>query len=415
VKPLRLYLPALAALAFFGAAVGWMSRDARIPREAFRAYSIHNQGPEGLSLGAAYLAERGLAVGTLLRPLERSEVAREGVVLRIRPEVTALLGPHPSRRKGVEEGGPRSGPPSDPSPGPAKTAPPPAEAPPGDYLSAPEETWVREGGRMVLAIDHAYGSLRVRTGRAGTVLKVFPIWPPVEHVENPGTRILESPSLGPAYSVFLTEDGPLVARRRIGKGDVWLLACPEDFQNRTLGEADHLGFLGALAGGRPVYFDESVHGLRSEAGVTEILRQWGLGPFLILGAGALLVAFWRLHARVGPEEEDVSEGRVEAIDFVDSLAILYHRALPRRQAIALYRQAFDQSVAVRTGLRGAALETRIRELLGSRADPSGSRGRDLSGPEFQNQLREINVAFGRLEHAKRPGNRRATQGAGRPA
>jgi hypothetical protein len=268
---------------------------------------------------------------------------------------------------------------------------------------------------MVLAIDRTYGSLRVRTGQTGSILKVFPIWPSVQSVRNPAARTLESLSVGPAYTVFLMGDGPLLACRRIGKGDVWLLSCPEIFQNRTLGEADHLGLLGALAGGRMVYFDESAHGLRSEAGVTEILRQWGLGPFLVLGTGALLVAFWRLHARVGPEEEDLSEARVEAIDFVDSLAILYHRALPRRQAIGLYRQAFDQLVAVRTGLRGASLETRIRELLGSRAGEPGGRGRDLSGPEFQSQLREINLAFGRLEHAKRPRNRRTAQGAGQPA
>lgn len=267
----------------------------------------------------------------------------------------------------------------------------------------------------MLAIDGPYASLRTDWRGEEEARKVFPVWPGVEKLEPPHRRVLAGPALDDVHAVLATGKGPLAARGRMGKGDVVLLACPEVFQNAALGNAHHLALLGALAGGRKAYFDESVHGLSSEAGAVEILRQWGFGPLLLLAALAALAALWRGRARLGPEEDDARETRVEAVDFVDSLAMLYNRALMRRQALGLYERAFEQAVAVRTGLKGPALQARVGELLRHRPDLKGAAGRDLGAMEFQRGLREINEAFRRLEHAKRPGNRRTDEGARRPA
>ncbi len=200
-------------------------------------------------------------------------------------------------------------------------------------------------------------------------------------------------------------NGPAAALSRMGRGEVVLLGCPEVFQNRHLGRADHLGLLSSLAGtGRPAVFDEFVHGSEVQAGTVEILREWGFGTFLVLVAVAALAGFWRRKSRLGPAEDDHRETRVEAVDFVDSLALLYDRTLSGRQALGLYEKAFEQSVAARTGLKGAALEAKVKEVLGEHRPA-----------EFGRALQALNEAYRRLDDAKRPRSRGRAQGAlGRP-
>ncbi|MHC4251067.1 MAG: hypothetical protein ACYS9X_18250, partial [Planctomycetota bacterium] len=174
---------------------------------------------------------------------------------------------------------------------------------------------------------------------------------------------------------------------------------------------DHLALLEALAGrGRPVYFDEYVHGMESRAGALEIVRGWGLGALVVTGALAAVAAFWRARRRIGPPEDDFRETRVEAVDFVDSLAELYGRALRRIEALALYEESFRQGASVSTGLRGPALEERVKSLtkgldiptnLAAGLAAADRRVRDMSVQEFNRYLRGLNQAFGRLEHAKR--------------
>ncbi|MBI2932713.1 MAG: hypothetical protein HYY16_13785 [Planctomycetes bacterium] len=245
-------------------------------------------------------------------------------------------------------------------------------------------------------------------------VKVFPMWSGVVSIAPPIPRTLRGEMR--AHAIFAAGANAVIAREPMGDGDVILLACPEALQNRQVGVKDHLSLLTALAGrDRPAYFDEFVHGLEVEAGVVEILRQWGFGPLLVLASAACLVAFWRRRIRIGPAEDDARETRVEAIDFVDSLALLYQRALSRRQALALYRRAFEQSVALRSGLQGAAIEKRANELLGAPLPPLREvRGRDLKPQEFSKGLQTINSALGRLQDEKRIRSERQVQRASRP-
>jgi hypothetical protein len=68
---------------------------------------------------------------------------------------------------------------------------------------------------------------------------------------------------------------------------------------------------------------------------------------------------------------------------------------------------------VQTGLRGAALDARVNELMPNRPALS-AKGRDLAAAEFTRELEAINDAFGRLDDAKRSGRGRQTvAGAGR--
>jgi hypothetical protein len=192
----------------------------------------------------------------------------------------------------------------------------------------------------------------------------------------------------------------LLSRLVVGRGEVWVLTAPGLLENGRLAMADHLGLLEALAGsGRPILFDEWVHGLGQDESLLALMLEWGLGPALVAAALAFVLLLWRHRKRLGPEEAAVAEERSEAVDLVDSLAQLYDRALSRREAAALHLQGFRKAVSLRTGLRGAALEQRTRTLLDDAALlPAGERELPASG--FLRILHAVNDGYRRLdEHA----------------
>jgi hypothetical protein len=313
-------LPWVAGALFVVTSVTWLSRDSRIRHEAFRDYSIYNASAKGLSLAYRYLESTGRAVQVLARPVERAFLPARGVLLRIRPEAIAdpahqsddkVVGLRPAHAWDVKDS-PR-------------------------YAFTPEEEeWVRGGGRLVIAIDRSYGPIGVEVAGSDLARKVFPVWPGVERIDPPSVRGLRQVPDG--VCLFSAGKAPVIVRSGRGAGEIVLCSVPELFQNGHLPRADHLTLLDRLAPtDRPVFFDEYVHGAQGGAGTVEILRQWGFA-FLVLIVIAALASRWRRRVRVGPEEDDARETRVEGIDFVDSLA-LYRRMMPRRHALTLYAKS----------------------------------------------------------------------------
>jgi hypothetical protein len=296
---------------------------------------------------------------------------------------------------------PRPAPPraSNRAPGPhAKPdhAPPPVlpAAPPkrrvSALLTADDEAFVRGGGRIVLAIGDTYGPLQIRTAHDASMHKVFPLWPGLDTISMPAPRTLLGPeTLRRAHTIYTAGDaGPAVARLVIGSGDVILTAQPELFTNASIGSAKSLGFLAALADTRQVWFDETAHGLARDAGLLDLLKEWRLGPFLLLLLVAGAALFWRDARRIGSAEEEDRDTRSEAVDLVRALGALYDRSLSNRHALALYRDALARSVAAATGLRGEPLQQRVAEMTGGLA---------IDGDAFDAQLAVLNDAFRSLE------------------
>jgi len=392
----RVLVAVLPLVAGVVAAVAWLAADRRLSREAFPAYSVHNTGPEGLSLAHAYLQARRPdgAVGTLARDVARAGLEADAVLLRVAPEVP----PWEAYAAGPAEAGAEEEAAADEAPRP--------------LLTEAERAWVEGGGRLVLFVGPAaYGPLAVEPGAADPVEVAFPLWPGVRDLEPAGARALAGPDLRRAVTVLARGERVAGARWALGRGEVVALAIPSVLQNARLERGDHLALLEAVAGeGRPVYFDELLHGLRDDPGLVSYVVDVGLGPLLLLALLAWAAGAWRGGARLGPPDREPEEARSEAVDLVDSLAVLYAGALSRREALALYAQALEREVGLRTGLRGEGLAARVRELAGGDPAPAARGTGDLGRAELAEGLRRINEAFRRLDHGRESGGRRVASG-----
>lgn len=384
--------------------VAWLAGDRRMAREAFAKFSTYNTSPDGLSLAHGYLREkRGVTkVNRLMRAVDMAHVKPGATVFRVGPYADSLdafleqLEEEADRAEKEESEKPADNQKTDteqkkkaPEKKPAEEEPETRDIFP--LLSDEEEHWLRQGGRLVLALDGPYGTLQTHDAPCTEQHQVFPglAFPAVE----PATcRALSGSALQHFHSVLLNGTEPVLARSRVGRGEVLAFALPEVFSNEQLSKAGHLTLLDRLAGpGRPVYFDETIHGAWAESSVLDLLVEWGLGLAILLFLGTAFLALWRRGPRLGIADRSDRDDRSDAIDLVDALGTLYDRSLDRESALRLYFQALTRAFHARTGLTGEALDRAVREKT-SGYDPS-PRLNDISRDEFQRNLRILNGAY----------------------
>jgi hypothetical protein len=341
---------ALAIAAYFVTALAWLGGRARRDEGIYPEGSIYETSNHGLSLAFEYLQKRGRAASSRREPLSAAAVPTAATVFRIQPWGSTML------------------------------------------LHADEDEWVSRGGRLVLAVRATYGPLLLEDA-SETIEKTFPVWPGVQRLAPASSRAFRAGLPAEAVTLFAADGEPVVSRLPRGRGEVVLLAAPEIFDNAHLGTADHLLFLEALTDGRPVFFDEHSHGQAREEGAVDLLLEWGLGPLLVLLGATLLTALWRNRARLGPAEDEHGESRSDAVHLVDSLALLYDRALSDADMLRLYRDGLRRATGARTGLSGRALEDRLEALEGDTTFPQGP----MSPAEFRDKLRALVRAYDRME------------------
>lgn len=345
----------LAALAFAIIAIVWIVSDRRASERVYDRYSTSNTSDEGLSLAYGYLGKQR-KVAQMTRPLGREPIERNATLFRLTDALEVS-----NDAEDVEE---------EDEAGPAKRRP-------RGLLNDAEEAFVRAGGRIVLAVTT--GLLPSGIVKELKASKVFPVWPAVnafELYENSGGYTRLPPRM---HALFTSGEYVIVARQRIGDGELYLLSAPESLKNDAIRR--NLALLEALAGERrPVYFDEVLHGIVSGDGALELMKEWNLGPLLAMLALVALLVFWRAGKRIGHADDEYRETRSEAIDLVRSLGALYQEVTHPSEALLLYHDALTRTVAHTTGLRGDALHKRIDELTG------GAR-----------TLEAINEAFRKIE------------------
>lgn len=366
---MRRMLPLLVAVAAFVAlTIVWVVSDRRASQRVYDDYSAANTSNEGLSLAYGYLGKQR-KVAMLTRALGREPIERNAVVFRVYDKLEVLFDPKELEK---DEAGP----------------PKPRYRP---LLNDRDEAFVRAGGRIVIATNE--GILPVTLTTAEKAQKVLPLWPAA------GELKLRPPSLAFAelpprmLPLFVAGRAAVVARERIGAGELFVLSVPEVLRNDRLHE--HLALLDGLAGERrPVYFDEVLHGIVSGDGALALMKEWRLGPFLALLGMTAVLLFWREGRRIGPAEEEYRETRSDAVDLVRSLGALYDDVTSDADAIALYHDALTRVVAHKSGLRGDALRKRVDELTGGLVPPRGEG--KMPRAIFEKQLAALNHAFSRL-------------------
>jgi len=338
----RRALPLLLAIAAFVAiGVVWIISDQRASERVYDEFSSANTSDAGVSQAYAYLARRGKAA-MLTRPLGRHPIEANAVVFRLAHELPIFFDPEDLNEN--EFGPPR-----------------PKQRP---LLSDAEDAFVRHGGRVIIGAH--MGALTTGSPTDKNAAKVFPIWPGVDELKVPELTSAFLELRPRMHAVFVAGDRVIVARERIGDGDLYVVAWPEIFQNEHLATAHHLPLLVALAGKRPVYFDEVLHGIVSGDGALEMMKDWNLGAFLVMLCVIAVLVFWRAGRRVGPPEDDSREMRSDAIDLVRSLAALYRDVTKHHEAVKLYHESLTRTVAHTSGLRGDALRKRVDDLTGAR-------------------------------------------------
>jgi hypothetical protein len=340
---------------FYAVAVIWIVTDPRVATHTFDESSAANTSDEGVSLAYAYL-HKHRHVEMLTRLVTPDRLATNGVVFRIGRTIEPNF---------LEEQEDEESSDSPPKKKERRLHHKPRVSP---LLTSDEAEWVEHGGRMVLAMAGAVGPLKQQYDTEAMAQKVFPFAPGIERISLPERRGIAPSSLGARMTaLYISGKSVVVAREPLGAGDIVVVAVPEMFQNKNLGIGNHLPLLIALAGAsRPVYFDEYVHGLASAEGPLDLLKDWRLGPFLLLILGVALLKLWRGATRVGPPEEEYRDTRSEAVDLVSSLGALYQKAMTDTEALRLYHDALTRTVAAQTGLRGEQLQKRVAELLGGR-------------------------------------------------
>ena len=171
---------------------------------------------------------------------------------------------------------------------------------------------------------------------------------------------------GEALPVLGGSSGTLAVVAELGRGRMALLADASPLQNRLLAGADDAAFGLALAGppGRPVVFDESVHGYGRASGLGAIPASWGwaLGGLVL----AALVLMWARGRRLGPPERASRELPPPRRVYVDSLAAVLDRARSRAQAVAPVQAAVRERIARAASLpvADAATVRRVGSELG---------------------------------------------------
>jgi hypothetical protein len=377
MKRMLFFLAAIAA--YFVAVLLWVGGDKRVAKHAYDDFSISNSGEKGLSLASKYLARSGRRVGPLTLAVNDRNVERRAVVFRVGAPAAAYATDEFEEKPKKK---PKKG---------EKPEPPTHYVTP--LLTDEEDAWVRAGGRLVIASEKRYQSLDVGSAPNKVATKVFPLWPGIDKLDLPESRTVGGEALRDGHSVYTADDKSIVARVIVGAGDVIVFGVPEALDNDHL--AANLPFLVALTGSaRRVYFDETLHGMATGEGMLALLKEWKLGPFLLLLLVIAAIVVWRGGARIGVPDDEFRDTRSEAIDLVGSLGALYDRSMTKGEALAAYHRELTRAVAASSGLRGEALHKRVSEMTGG-VGPTWKH-QEITNEEFQRMLTSMNAAFARL-------------------
>jgi uncharacterized protein DUF4350 len=391
----RAALLAVAVIAWFVALAAWIDGDPRFAETAYDAFSSFNSSPGGTSQAFGYLAATHRGARRLIRDVAVEHPPRDATIFRIGSRGIArwiALQQEEEQKKSDKKAKDAKKKKKD-----KKDEPPPKRV--ESLIDEREEAWIRSGGHLVIAPAADVAQIHLQPGTCGKLRQVFPVDPPLPAVDVPNCHSLSGAGLQRFHSLLTDDSGPTLVRRRIGAGEILVFSIPEALSNEYLAKGGNLAMLERLAGsGRRIYFDETVHGIRQEASIWDLLvGEWRLGPALAVLALAAMAAFWRKARATGLPERVEADARSDAVDLVQSLGQLYDRSVDREESLRLYYHALVRAIHARTGLTGEALERLVR-VRTEGYDPK-PKFQDISREEFQRMLKILNHAYETVGYA----------------
>ena len=167
------------------------------------------------------------------------------------------------------------------------------------------------------------------------------------------------------YRVLLGDGGrqPVLMARRIGAGELLLLADPSPLQNAYLADADNAQLALALAGGaaRPLVFAESVHGYGPSRGLSALPLAFKVALWGLAVAGLLWIM--ARGRRLGPPDALPELETPARAAYVQALTLLLRRTGGPRELVPMLRRAADRELAARPSTRAAGSDASRRRAL----------------------------------------------------
>jgi hypothetical protein len=218
---------------------------------------------------------------------------------------------------------------------------------------------VRRGGRLITGdfggddrlLDALFAEPPVWSLQAGGIAHPIASFP-----ETVGVTRVRSDSgaawkrLGQTVPILTNGHGATATIASVGRGTVVLLADTSPLSNRLLARDDNALFGVAVAGeaGRPVVFDEAVHGYGEATGLRALPSQWKWALAILLAATvAWMIANGR---RFGPPERAARDLPPARRAYVDAVAANVARTKQPRVAMTPARDAARAAVIRRAGL-----------------------------------------------------------------
>jgi hypothetical protein len=219
--------------------------------------------------------------------------------------------------------------------------------------------WVRAGGRLVIVDDGASApGLLGALGDSSFVILPLPVHvvepvllaPPVSTIRDTAFSALRPAAAD--VTVATTNDGPVLLRRVLGRGTIWLTSFVGPFSNQEVASGQNrrlvLNFSGP-SGSTVVFEDVAASSPLGAAPSNDWFTGSVWGVALLFALVNAILFRWLGGRRLGPPVRPyISRGR-PGIEYALSLASLLRRGQKRGQALLPYQRSLTRFVAARFG------------------------------------------------------------------
>jgi hypothetical protein len=172
-----------------------------------------------------------------------------------------------------------------------------------------------------------------------------------------------------AETPFGDGDERPIGRFAYGEGEVIWWSTPDPLTNSGIRQKDNAQLLLNSIGapGTPVYWDEYFHqnGKTVVDSILESPLKWGLWQMGLLG----LVMIFTFSRRFGPQRERLAVSRAAPMEYVETLAALYHRAKAAHIPVEVVYERFRARLQKQLSIRADAS---VQQVANSAAEPLGT-------------------------------------------